>query len=72
MIKNNKFSLSNFSNVVIFGHPQPKIIEINKKLGLSTIVITSLDQSKLMNKKLIKYKIFNSVNEECIKFLKKH
>ena len=71
MIKNNKFSLSNFSNVVIFGHPQPKIIEINKKLGLSTIVITSLDQSKLMNKKLIKYKIFNSVNEECIKFLKK-
>ncbi len=71
MIKNNKFFLHNFSDVVIFGHPQHEIIQINKKLKLSTIVITSIDQSKLMNKKLIYYKIFNSIDEKCINFLKK-
>ena len=71
MIKSNKFSLSNFSNVVIFGQPQYEILEINKKLGLSTILITSKDQSKLMDKKLFKFHVFNSVDEKCINFLKK-
>jgi methionyl-tRNA formyltransferase len=71
MIKNNKFLLNNFSNVVIFGHPQNEIIQINKKLNLSTIVITSIDQSKLMNKKFINFKVFNSIDDKCLKFLKK-
>jgi methionyl-tRNA formyltransferase len=71
MIKNNKFLLNNFINVVIFGHPPHEIIEINEKLGLSTTVITSIDQSKLMKKKLINFKVFNSIDEKCINFLKK-
>ena len=71
MIKNNKFLLNSFSNVVIFGHPQNEIIKINQKLKLSTIVITSSDQSKLMDKKYINFKVFNSIDEKCIDFLKK-
>ena len=71
MIKNNKFLLNNFSDVVIFGHPQNEIIRINQKFNLSTIVITSIDQSKLMNKKLINFKVFNSIDDKCLKFIKK-
>ena len=70
MIKNNKFFLSNFSNVVIFGHPQNEIIQINKKLKLSTTVLTSVDQSKVMDKKLINYKVFNSIDKKCVRYLK--
>ncbi|WP_440650546.1 formyltransferase family protein [Candidatus Pelagibacter sp. HIMB1495] len=70
MIENNKFFLKNFSNVVIFGHPQPEIIQINRKLKLSTTVITSVDQSKLMDKKLINYKVFNSIDNKCLNYLK--
>ena len=40
--------------MVIFGHPPNEIIDINHKFNLSTFVITSIDQSKLMKKKLIK------------------
>ena len=72
MIKDNKFLLNNFSNVVIFGRPQYEILKINKKLGLSTTVITSKDLSKLMDKRLIDYKVFNSMDERCINFLKKN
>ena len=71
MIKDNKFLLNNFSNVVIFGRPQYEVIKINQKLGLSTTVITSKDLSKLMDKRLIDYKVFNSMDERCINFLKK-
>ena len=34
------------------------------------MVITSEDQSKNMNKKFIYFKVFNSIDKKCIKFLK--
>ena len=71
MIKNNKFYLKNFSNIVFFGQPNPKIIKINKKYKLKSTVITSLDQSKFLKKNKIDYQIFNSIDQKCINFLKK-
>jgi methionyl-tRNA formyltransferase len=71
MIKNNKFFLKNFSNVVIFGQALDEFIHTNNELKLSTIVITSTDQSKFLNKKLLNFKIFDSVDHKCINFLKK-
>lgn len=71
MIKNNKFFLKNFSEVVIIGAPLNKVIEINRKYKLSTTVITSIDQSKTMNKENFNYHVFNSFDQKCLKFLKK-
>tara|TARA_Y100000768_G_scaffold346226_1_gene293633 strand:+ start:2586 stop:3590 length:1005 start_codon:yes stop_codon:yes gene_type:complete len=72
MIKNNKFSLNNFSDVVIFGQPLNEIVTINKKYNLSTTIITSKDQSKFLNKKIMNFKVFNHINDRCINFLKKN
>ena len=66
MIENNKFFIDKFNKIVIFGQPHPKIIEINKKLKIDSLVITSSDQAKLMDKKLIDFKIFNSVDKKCV------
>ena len=52
MIKITNFFLD-ISNVVIFGAPNKEIILINKEYNLTTTVITSNDQSKSMNKKLL-------------------
>lgn len=71
MIKDNKFLINNFSNIVIFGQPHHEIIEVNDKLKISTTVITSMHQSKLMDKKKINFKVFNSIDQNCINFLKK-
>ena len=71
MIKSNKFFLSGFNNIVIFGQPDPKILKINKKFKINTTVITSLDQSKLLKKSKINYKIFNLLDKRCLDFLKK-
>ena len=70
MIKNNQFFMNSFSSVVIFGQPQNEIIQVNKRLKLSTTVITSEDQSKNMNKKFIYFKVFNSIDKKCIKSMK--
>jgi methionyl-tRNA formyltransferase len=72
MIKNNKFYLKNFSNIVFFGQPNPKIIQSNKIYILKSTVITSLDQSKFLKKNKIDYQIFNSIDQKCINFLKKN
>ena len=71
MIENNKFFMKVVKKIVIFGQPHPNIIKINKNLGIESLVITSSDQAKLMDKKLINLKIFNSIDNKCIKFLKK-
>lgn len=70
MIKNNQFFLKNFSNIVFFGSISENLVLINKKFNINTTVITSFDQSKLMNKKNINYIIFNNINTSCLKFLK--
>ena len=71
MIINNSFSVNNLSYVVIIGETPliQQIIDINKKLKLKTILITSLDQSKIINNK-IKYKIINRFNNDFKKFVK--
>ena len=71
MLKNNQFYLKDFSNIVFFGQPIPKIININKKLKIKSTVITSSDQSNFLKKNKIDYEIFNSVDQKCINFLKK-
>ena len=57
MIENNKFFMEVVKKIVIFGQPHPNIIKINKNLGIESLVITSSDQAKLMDKKLINLKI---------------
>ena len=71
MIINNSFSINHLSFVVIIGETPliQQIIEINKKLKLKTFLITSLDQSKIINNK-IKYKIINKFNNDFKKFVK--
>lgn len=71
MIKNNKFFLKDFKNIVIFGQPDPRVIKINKKLKLKTTVITSTNQSNLLKKNKIQHSIYNSIDKNCINFLKK-
>ena len=70
MIENNQFFLERFSDIVIFGTPQKEHVQINKGLSLSTTVISSVDQSKLMKKRLVNCLIFNSIDKNCLKFLK--
>ena len=60
MIKDNNFFIENLKTVVFFGQSNifSKLIEINKSLKLNTLIITSSDQSKMIDKK-INYKIFD-------------
>ena len=53
MIKNNNFFIENLKTVVFFGQSDTfsKLIEINKSLKLNTLIITSSDQSKMIDKK---------------------
>ena len=73
MIKNNKFYINNLRDVIILGVSQrlEELISINKHLNLNTTIITSSHQSKLIDKK-IKYKIFDNVDEDFKKFVKKN
>ena len=73
MIKNNKFYINNLRDVMILGVSQrlKELISINKHLNLNTTIITSSHQSKLIDKK-IKYKIFDNLDEDFKKFVKKN
>ena len=71
MIENNKFFMNIIKRIIIFGQPHPEIIQTNKKLGIKTSVITSNDQAKLMDKKKIDFKIFNSIDNKCIDYIRK-
>ena len=65
MIKNNNFFIENLKTVVFFGQSDTfsKLIEINKSLKLNTLIITSSDQSKMIDKK-INYKIFDKLDNK--------
>ena len=54
MIKNNNFFIDNLKTVVFLGQSNvfSKLIEINKSLKLNTLIITSSDQSKIIDKKI--------------------
>jgi len=73
MIKNNKFYINNLRDIIILGESQrlEELISINKHLNLNTTIITSSHQSKFIDKK-IKYKIFDNLDEDFKKFVKKN
>jgi len=65
MISNGNFLISNLKNVVFFGSliKEKEFIEINKKLSISTEIITSPDQSSRMDKNL-KYKVTEKIDKK--------
>ena len=65
MIKNNNFFIDNLKTVVFLGQSNvfSKLIEINKSLKLNTLIITSSDQSKIIDKK-INYKVFDKLDNK--------
>lgn len=72
MVKNNCFFVENLNSVVFLGASSTfsKLIEINQSLGLDTLIITSSDQSKLIDKKF-DYRIFDKLDNKFKKFINK-
>ena len=54
MIHNNNFLINNLENVVFIGESTKfkELIAINNSLKLKTTIITSSDQSRLINKNI--------------------
>ena len=73
MVKNNNFYFKKLKTVVIIGYLDElqSILEINKKLGLKTKVITSTDQSKFIDKK-IDYSIFDKLDDTFESYILKN
>ena len=73
MIKNNIFFLKNLKNIIIIGETPiiKKIIQINNKINIKTIFVTSEHQSKNIDSS-INYKIFNKMNSSFKNFIKKN
>ena len=72
VIKKNKFYLESLSSVVFLGQSGvfSELIKINNKLNLETIIITSSDQSKLIDKK-IDFKVFDNLDKKFKDFINK-
>ena len=67
-----KFNIKNLKNIVLLGYIKnyKKLFEINKKLNLNTILITTSDQKKnIKNSKEIFE--FNSFSKKFTNFIKK-
>ena len=73
MIKENVFYIDKLKNVVFIGEHNclEQFIKINKSLNLKTKIITSPDQSRLINKK-IEFEIFKNLNKDFEKFIAKN
>ena len=73
MIKKNQFYIKNLKNVVFLGQSDYFLdyIKINNSLKLKTIIITSSDQSKFIDKK-IKFKVFDNLDQKFRKFILKN
>jgi len=73
VIKNNNFYIENLNSVVFLGQSDvfSKLIEVNNSLKLNTLIITSLHQAKLIDKK-IDYKIFNKLDDKFKDFIDKN
>ena len=73
MIKNNNFFIDNLKTVVFLGQSNvfSKLIEINKSLKLNTLIITSSDQSKIIDKK-INYKVFDKLDNKFKYYINKN
>lgn len=72
MIKNNKFFFENLKNIVFLGESASfnDLKEINDKAKLKSIFISSSHQSKKI--KDLKFTVFNKIDNNFIKFLKKN
>lgn len=72
MLKDNKFFIDKFKNVVFIGNSGAlkSLIEITKKNSLNYDVITSPDQSKSIENK-IKFKVFNKLDKNFLNYLSK-
>jgi methionyl-tRNA formyltransferase len=73
MIRENFFFINKLKNVVFLGEHNclEQFIKINKSLNLKTKIITSPDQSRLINKK-IEFEIFKNLNKDFDKFIAKN
>ena len=73
MIKNNKFYIENLNSVVFLGQSDifSELIKINNSLKLNTLIITSSNQAKLIEKK-IDYKIFDKLDNKFKDFIDKN
>lgn len=73
MINKNRFNIKKLNNILFFGESPylQKLIEINKKYGIKSHVITSKSQSKSISKN-IKYIIFNNLDKKFENFIKKN
>ena len=72
MISNGNFIIRNLKNVVFLGSliKEKEFIKINKKLSISTEIITSPDQSSSRDKNL-NYKVTEKFDKEIKNYLKK-
>ena len=72
MISNGNFYIPKLKNVVFFGSliKEKEFIQINKKLSLSTEIITSPDQSTNIDKN-IKFKVIKNIDKKIKNYLKK-
>ena len=70
MIVENKFFVNNLKTIVFLGQSDrfEELLEINKKLKLKTIIITSDHQAKLI-KKEINFSVFNNLDNDFKKFI---
>ena len=72
MIKNNKFFFKKIEKILFIGESPylHHLFKINDKLNISTKLISSQDQSRLLPKG-IDFKVFNKLNNSFKKFIKK-
>tara|TARA_B100001142_G_scaffold27966_1_gene25095 strand:- start:5766 stop:6755 length:990 start_codon:yes stop_codon:yes gene_type:complete len=72
MIKNNSFIINNLKNVVFIGEHQSfkELIEINKQYKLKSLIITSPNQKKKIDKNL-QYKVFGKLDNKFTNFITK-
>ena len=71
MIKKNIFYFEKIEKVVLIGYSAifEKLIKINQDYNIDTIIITSSDQAKQIDKK-IKFNIFDKIDEKFNQFVK--
>lgn len=73
MIKNNFFKISDLKYIVIIGWCPNilEILEINQKLNIKTLIVTSPNQKKYFDKK-VKINVFKELNNKFEKFINQH
>ena len=69
MINGNRFFVKQLKTIVFIGYSPlfKELININKKYNINSFVITSTDQSKLLD---VDFYIFDSITDELFSFLK--